>query len=77
MSSIIEGEGTFKDFNGSEDGQPVFETKDKDEWEQYCIEKKLTRSGSAPCIICNTVFEFEKLQVGKNPVCDKCKGDLI
>jgi len=77
MSSLIEGEGTFKDFNGSEDGQPVFETKDKDEWEQYCIDKKLTRSGSAPCIICNTVFEFQNLQVGKNPVCDNCKGELI
>jgi len=75
--SIIEGGGTFKDFNGSEsDSIPVFETQDKDEWEKYCIEKNLTRSGSAPCVICNKVFAFENLPVGKNPLCDSCKSEL-
>lgn len=75
-NNLIEGEGTFKDYNGSEDGSPVFQTQDKDEWEEYCKEKKLTRSGNAPCVICNTNVEFTNLQVGKNAVCDDCKGSL-
>lgn len=75
--SFIEGDGTFKDYNGSEDGKPVFETQDKDEWEQYCREKKITRSGTAPCVICNTPVEFNDLPVGKNAVCENCKGDLV
>lgn len=74
---LIEGEGTFKDFNGSEDGSPVFETKSKADWENYCKEKGITRSGQAPCIQCNTVFQFENLPVGKNPLCDECKQELI
>jgi hypothetical protein len=76
MSSIIEGDGTFKDYNGSVDGSPVFETQNKDEWEEYCKEKKLTRSGSAPCILCNTKVEFENLPVGKNAICESCKSEL-
>jgi hypothetical protein len=76
MSNLIEGEGTFKDFNGSEDGQAVFETKDKDEWESYCKEKGLTRSGGASCVICNTYFEFQNLPCGKNPVCEDCRKSL-
>jgi hypothetical protein len=76
-NALIEGEGVFKDYNGSEDGRPVFETTNPDEWLQYCKDKGLTRSGSAPCIVCNTVFSFENLAVGKNPVCESCKGDLV
>lgn len=75
-NDLIEGEGTFRDFNGSEDGAPVFETRNKDEWDNYCKEKKLTRSGSAPCILCNTKVEFDNLPVGKNAVCENCKGEL-
>lgn len=75
--SLIEGEGIFRDYNGSIDGTPVYETKDPDEWLEYCKEKKLTRSGSSACVVCNTVFEFQNLQVGKNPICEKCKGELI
>ena len=59
MTSVIEGDGVFKDYNGSEDGAPVFETRDKDEWEQYCKKNGITRSGSGKCIVCNTIFEFE------------------
>lgn len=77
MTSVIEGDGVFKDYNGSEDGAPVFETRDKDEWEQYCKKNGITRSGSGKCIVCNTIFEFENLPVGKNPVCETCKGELV
>lgn len=76
-NAFIEGEGIFRDFNGSEDGTPVFETTDKDEWLVYCKEQGLTQTGSAPCVICNTVFSFDNLPVGKNPCCDKCKKELV
>ena len=39
--SLIEGEGTFRDFNGSEDGNTVFETTDKDEWEHIVNTKNV------------------------------------
>lgn len=74
--SIIEGEGVFRDFNGSEDGKPVFETSDPVEWEQHCKENGITKSGTAPCVICNTVFSFENLPHGKNPCCENCKEGL-
>ena len=77
MSSFIEGDGVFKDFNGSEDGSPVYETKDKDEWIEYCKNKGIKQIGQGPCIICNTIVHFDNLPVGKNPVCDNCKGDLL
>lgn len=75
-NDLIEGDGIFRDYNGTEDGKPVYETTSYDEWIEYCKEKKLTRSGQAPCISCNTVFEFENLQVGKNPICEECKKEL-
>lgn len=75
--TTIEGDGIFRDYNGSKDGKPVFETTNLDLWNKHCEKKGLTKSGSAACIICNKTFEFSKLPVGHNPVCGNCKGDLI
>ena len=75
-SALLEGEGIFKDFNGSKDGKPVFETKNPLEWEEHAKQSGLTQSGSAPCAICSTVTTFEGLAYGKKPVCEKCKGEL-
>ena len=74
--TLLEGEGIFRDFNGSTDGKPVFETKSVEEWEAHCKEAKVTTTGSAPCAICSTITVFEGLAYGKKPVCEKCKGDL-
>jgi len=76
-SNFVEGEGTFKDFNGSEDGTPVFQTTNKDEWDQYCIKNKITRSGTEACIRCNKVITIDNLPAGKNAVCDECKEELL
>lgn len=73
---LLEGEGVFKDYNGSEDGKPVFETKNPVEWEEHCKETKVTISGTAPCAICSNPVEFEGLAYGKKPVCPDCKGSL-
>jgi len=73
---FLEGEGVFRDYNGSTDGKPVFETQDPFEWETHCREAKLTTSGSSPCAICSKVTEFENLAYGKKPVCAECRETL-
>lgn len=77
MSVQIEGEGIFKDFNGSKDGKPVFETKDPIKWEEHCRKAKLKTSGSGPCVVCSTRVTFTDLPYGKKPVCEDCKEHLL
>jgi hypothetical protein len=74
--TLLEGDGVFKDYNGSKDGKPVFETKSVEEWEAHCKEAKLTTSGTAPCAICSTATVFENLAYGKKPLCEKCRSEL-
>lgn len=74
--TLLEGEGVFKDYNGSTDGKPVFETKDPALWEEHCKEAGVLVSGTGLCAICSTPVTYEGLAYGKKPLCDKCKEDL-
>lgn len=75
-ANVIEGETPLRDYNGSKDGKPTFETWNIDEWNKHCKDKHLKTNGSAPCAICNTVVAFEGLPFGQKPICEKCLDNV-
>jgi|SRR5215218_1968049 len=73
---IYEGESPLRDYNGSKDGRPVFETTDIDEWNEYCKKKGLKVNGTMPCALCGEVVAFEGLPHGEKPLCEKCLSNV-
>lgn len=72
--SVIDG-GTFK-CSETEDKTVHFETADPAVWEEH-LQGHNTESGSGPCAVCGVQTSFIHKPVGKKPLCDKCREDLL
>lgn len=71
--NIVEGDVPLRDYNGSLDGKPVFETWNIDEWKEYALKNKLMNiNGQKPCAICGEVVFYDKMPAYEKPLCSKC-----
>jgi predicted Zn-ribbon and HTH transcriptional regulator len=73
--SIVEGSRIFTCTNTSHEAK--FETTDLKEFNEHLMEQGHTYYGRAPCAVCGIKVSFKDSQVGKKPVCDSCKAELI
>lgn len=71
---LIEGAAPLRDYRTTKNGEPVFETRNKDEWRDYCIKTKMINvDGSKPCAMCGKVVKYKKMLSHIAPLCKDCK----
>lgn len=71
--NIVEGDVPLRDYNGSKDGKPVFETWDIDEWKKYALKNKLMNiNGQKPCALCGVDVFYDEMPAYEKPLCPKC-----
>lgn len=75
--NLIEGAAPLRDYRTSKNGEPVFETKNLDEWREYAIKTKMMNiNGSKPCAICGEKVDYEEMPVFEKPLCEICLGKV-
>jgi len=71
--NIIEGDQPLRDYRGSKDGKPVFETWDLDDWKDHAKKTKMMNvNGQKPCGMCGEVVYYEEMPSHEQPFCEDC-----
>lgn len=74
---MIEGSGDLE--CTSESHSEPFKTRNLVEFNKHLEEEGHILKGAAPCVLCKAEVNLDKnpIPVGKSPICDECKSDLI
>jgi hypothetical protein len=70
--SVIDG-GSFK----CDQHDQRFETTDPQVWHEHMNDGNHSESGEGVCAVCGTKTFYEHKIIGKKPLCDKCREDLL